>query len=110
MIELKDNSSYNIIIVGVGGTGSHLTSFLSQLIGNNKVYNMKHKIILVDGDVVEEKNLKTQKFLESDVGRLKSEVLSERYSSVFGMEISYVDKYISSKEDVLKLLDIIWNN
>lgn len=105
MIELKDNSSYNIIIVGVGGTGSHLTSFLSQLIGNNKVYNMKHKIILVDGDVVEEKNLKTQKFLESDVGRLKSEVLSERYSSVFGMEISYVDKYISSKEDVLKLLD-----
>lgn len=109
MIELKKDANYNIIIVGVGGTGSHLTSFLSQLIGNSKIFKAKHNVILVDGDIVESKNLTTQKFLESDVGKLKAEVLSERYSSVFGLDITYLDKYIESTEDVLKLIDRSYN-
>lgn len=105
MIELKHDICYNIVIIGVGGTGSHLTSFLTQLIGNNRTFKTKHKITLVDGDKVEEKNLITQKFLESDVGLFKSEVLADRYSSVFGLDMPYVDQYINSKDDVLKLLD-----
>lgn len=103
MIKLKEDVSYNIIIVGVGGTGSHLTSFLAQLIGNNANFKRKHNIILVDEDTVEEKNLRTQKFLESDVGMNKAEVLSDRYSSVFDLNIKYVDKFISNKDDIVKL-------
>lgn len=105
MIKIERDYRYNIIIIGVGGTGSHLISFLSQLIGNNKVFKAKHSIVLVDGDEVEAKNLRTQKFLQSDVGKIKSEVLSDRYSTVFGLDISYVDEYINSEKDVLKLFD-----
>ena len=40
-------NNYNIIIVGLGGTGSHLISFLSQLIGNRKDKEL-FKITLID--------------------------------------------------------------
>lgn len=109
MISLDKDYNYNIIIVGVGGTGSHLISFLSQLIGNNNNFKHKHKIILVDGDTVEEKNLRTQKFLPGDVGKLKAEVLSDRYSSVFDLDISYVDKYIENSRDIELLMDNYYN-
>ena len=105
MIKIENNPSFNIIIVGTGGTGSHLVSFLSQLIGNNDTYKVKHNITLIDGDIVEEKNLRTQKFLPEDVGRLKAEVLADRYSGVFGIDIGYIDKYIESENDIKKLLE-----
>ena len=44
-------NNYNIIIIGLGGTGSHLISFLSQLIGNRKDKEL-FKITLIDDDVV----------------------------------------------------------
>lgn len=104
-IKLNKDNSYNILIIGVGGTGSHLISFLAQMIGNNLVYKNQHRIVLVDGDEVESKNLRTQKFLPNDVGLKKAEVLSERYENVFGMNISYVDRYITCKEDLIRLLN-----
>lgn len=104
MIKLNQHMAFNIIIVGVGGTGSHLVSFLSQLIGNNEEFRSNHRVILVDQDLVEEKNLRTQKFLASDVGRNKAEVLAERYQAVFGMDISYVDKFITCQEDIDRLM------
>lgn len=105
MIKLKKDNSYNIIVVGTGGTGSHFISFLSQLIGNNKVYKTKHKITLIDGDIIEEHNLRTQKFLPEDIGKLKAEVLADRYSSVFDISIGYIDRYIEKQRDITDLLD-----
>lgn len=104
MINLEKGNSYKIIIVGVGGTGSHLVSFLAQLIGNNKFYQRNHEIVLVDEDTVEEKNLRTQKFLENDIGKNKAEVLADRYESVFAAEVSYVDSFIRNTNDIIKLL------
>lgn len=103
MIKLN-NPSYNIIVVGVGGTGSHLVSFLAQLIGNNQDYANKHKIILIDGDIVEEKNLKTQKFLQEDIGKSKAEALADRYSSVFKLDIQYMDRYLTDETDLKNII------
>jgi len=105
MIRLKKDNSYNIIVVGTGGTGSHFTSFLSQLIGNNKIYKKNYKVTLIDGDEVEEHNLRTQKFLPEDIGKLKAEVLADRYSSVFDMSIGYIDRYIESESDLTNLFE-----
>lgn len=104
MIKLKKDLSYNIVVVGVGGTGSHLVSFLSQMIGNNEFYKKHNKITLVDADIVEEKNLRTQKFLLRDVGQNKAEVLSDRYQAVFNMDISYMDKFIEKESDIERLM------
>lgn len=105
MIELNKNNSYKIYIVGVGGTGSHLVSFLTHLIGNNKHFRSTHSINLIDGDVIEEKNVVNQKFLLSDVGKNKAEVLTDRYNSIYeDLNISYVDKYIQTDKEFEELL------
>lgn len=76
---------YTIIVVGCGGTGSNLIALLSQYaISERKIKN----IILVDGDKVEEKNFRNQKFTIKDVGEYKARVLSNRYSKL-GIDISY---------------------
>ena len=105
MINLLINKykEYNILIVGVGGTGSHLISFLSQLIGNRKDKAL-FDITLIDKDHVEEKNLTTQKFLYEDITKNKAEVLSERYNAVYDLNIKYIDKFIENKDDLISLL------
>ena len=91
---------YTIIVVGCGGTGSNLIALLSQYaISERKIKN----IILVDGDKVEEKNFRNQKFTIKDVGEYKARVLSNRYSKL-GIDISYVDKYITSSEELIDLI------
>lgn len=52
MIEIDLKEHFDIFVIGVGGTGSHLTSFLTQLLGNNPELKNKHKLTLIDGDVV----------------------------------------------------------
>lgn len=103
MIEIDLKEHFDIFVIGVGGTGSHLTSFLTQLLGNNPELKNKHSITLIDGDIVEEKNLRTQKFLSSDVGKSKAEVLADRYSAVYNMDIGYIDSYIESEDQLKKI-------
>jgi PRTRC genetic system ThiF family protein len=109
MIELDRDYNFNIIIVGVGGTGSHLVSFLSHLIGGDEKLKIKHNIILVDGDNVETKNLRTQKFLLEDVGKYKAQVLADRYNSVFDLDINFVNSYIQDKKQLEDLFDTYYN-
>lgn len=104
MIELNKDKSFNIIIVGVGGTGSHLVSFLTQMIGNNNVYKKHSRLVLVDADIIEEKNLRTQKFLPCDVGKNKAETLSDRYQAVFNMDIPFVNEFIECQNDIERLM------
>lgn len=104
MIQLKKSDRYKIMVVGVGGTGSHLVSFLTQLIGNNKSLKLKTNIVLIDEDIVEEHNLKTQKFLIDDIYKNKAEVLADRYNSVFDLEIKYVDQYITKENDIYNII------
>ena len=62
---------YVFIIVGVGGTGSLLARDLPKLL-----INTDHKMLLVDGDRVERKNMKRQSYQEQDIGEYKSIALS----------------------------------
>lgn len=106
-IKLPDNKVYNIIIVGTGGTGSHLISMLTQLIAYEDGVSVK----LIDGDHVEKKNLKNQKFLEEDINEAKSEVLAERYQSVYpNIKISFIDSFVKSKEELLKYIPTTYNS
>ena len=62
----------NIYVLGVGGVGSWITPSLCLL-------TSPQQIILVDADILEEKNLDRQLFKPEDLGRSKAEALSERY-------------------------------
>ena len=83
----------NIVVIGCGGTGSRLVPLLTQFMRTMvQAYNPAApmgsvKIFLVDGDIVEQKNLVRQNFIEQDVGKPKALVLAERYGRAFGMDL-----------------------
>ena len=71
-----------IIVLGAGGTGGYVIPHLYRLAFGRNGYV---RIIICDGDVVEEKNLVRQNFVEQDIGHNKAKVLAERYSAAFGI-------------------------
>lgn len=92
----------SILVIGCGGTGAYVVSHLSRLISieNEKRAPLsKMRLYLADGDIVEEKNLSRQHFISQDIGMNKAEVLGERYSAVFGIEIGVIPKDIESVKD-----------
>ena len=66
-----------IVVIGAGGTGGYVIPHLYRL---GYASNRYVKIIVCDGDVVEEKNLIRQNFVGQDIGRNKAQVQAERYS------------------------------
>lgn len=94
----------SIIVVDCGGTGSHYIKELGRLL-----YGMgakeKVKLILVDGDYVEEKNLVRQAFLSQDIGYNKAQVMAEILSQAYGIMAEFYDKYIDTPADLEQLVD-----
>ena len=71
--------SYAVLVLGAGGTGSWLATFLDKMsLGND--------VVIFDGDVVEPKNVLRQNFKTIDVGHRKAEVVADhnRMSFVHG--------------------------
>lgn len=92
-----------VVVVGCGGTGGRIIPIIAQHIANhnqeiatnvNSREYLKHqmRLILIDMDTVEAKNLKRQNFYQFDVGKGKAECLAERYSALYGLDIEYFDK------------------
>lgn len=87
-----NNKNINIYQIGCGGNGSYLVSKIARMIAT-KYKNISYT--LVDKDKVEEKNLNRQNFISNDLGLYKAEVLSQRYSTVFDIEIKYINEFIN---------------
>lgn len=88
-----------IVVVGCGGTGSYLVPDLARFIysiGADRV----SKLVLADGDRVEEKNLLRQNFVPPDLNRNKAEVLAERYGRAFGINIGYYSRYVETEKEL----------
>lgn len=91
----------SIILIGGGGTGSRLIPSLAQLVRtqlrkfNPLAFRIDLPIYIIDGDVVEEKNLMRQLFVRPDVGRNKAVVLAERYSMAFGIPITPIPHFLN---------------
>ncbi len=90
-----------ILVIGAGGTGGYVIPQLYRI-----AYSARRKcrIIIADGDVVEEKNLIRQNFAPCDIGENKAEILAKRYSETFGIETEYIPNFIESEEQLYNLL------
>jgi hypothetical protein len=75
-----------IVIFGCGGTGSRLVPLVAQFLKTCS-WVISPEIILIDPDIVEEKNLFRQNFIKPDIGKYKAEVLANRYSRAFNITI-----------------------
>jgi len=107
---LKTNDiNFHIIIIGAGGTGGYLIPNLSRFIASlpsNEENFKNHIITIVDGDKVEEKNIIRQNFITQDIGRYKAEVLAERYSQAFGIELNAYTEYIETEDELDYILNL----
>jgi len=91
-----------IVMIGAGGTGGHIAPHLYRLLHTLNRYT---KVIVCDGDIVEEKNLVRQNFIAADLGKNKAQVLAERYASAFGLEVSYVPEFIEDADRLAELIN-----
>ena len=89
-----------IIVIGAGGTGGYVIPHLYRL---GYASRRQVRIIVCDGDVVEQKNLIRQNFIAQDIGRNKAQVQAERYSAAFGIECEYKPDFIENDEELFNL-------
>lgn len=85
-------------IIGVGGTGSLLARDLPQLL-----IGTKHRMMLIDGDVVERKNVVRQSFQTQDIGWNKAIALARKINTFYDIKCLAYDRYIDA-DSLVKLI------
>lgn len=100
-MKLSIERPVQILIIGAGGTGGYVIPQLYRIAYASK---RKCRVIIADGDIVEEKNLIRQNFSPNDIGENKAAVLAERYAEVFGIETEYIPDFIESEDQLYNLL------
>lgn len=76
-----------VCLCGCGGTGSHLAQALARIASHVRQRRDELRIIFIDGDHVEEKNVGRQLFTMADIGHNKAMVLADRFNRLFGLQI-----------------------
>jgi len=84
-------NNVRILQIGAGGTGSALVPLLARLISSER--GLTFEYLIVDGDRVTISNIIRQNFIKTDIGKPKAEVLTQRYGSAFGVNLSCIPKY-----------------
>lgn len=77
----------HVVLVGCGGTGSHLAQSLARLAAHLREQGSPIDLTFIDGDAVERKNVGRQLFSPADVGQNKAMTLAARFGMLFGLNI-----------------------
>lgn len=89
--------NYHIMVVGCGGTGGNFVKeFARFLYSSEKSGGTDIKVTLIDGDIVEEKNISRQPFTKEDIGLNKAEAMCQAVYEVFGLSFEFYNSYIES--------------
>lgn len=72
-----------VIVVGGGGTGGFVADSLARMLPQDK------SLVLIDMDIVEERNLNRQSFTAADIGLFKSEALAKRLAGKYQRPVQY---------------------
>jgi molybdopterin/thiamine biosynthesis adenylyltransferase len=88
-------TKYVFIIVGAGGTGSLLARDLPKLL-----IDTPHKMLIIDGDHVEKKNMKRQSYQEHDIGEFKAVALSSKINTFYDTRCEALGLFLSKDEIV----------
>lgn len=86
-VVLAPAQTIELWIIGCGGTGSFLAQLLCRVALALTTQGRNTKLVLVDPDRVEAKNVTRQCFCEAEIGLNKAQTLALRYSAAFGLPI-----------------------
>lgn len=92
---LPETDRLHLILIGCGGTGSHLAPTLGTLALSAKAKGKAVRITLIDGDTAEAKNVGRQRFTDADIGHNKAVVLSWRLNLAFGLETRAIPHFFT---------------
>ena len=91
-----------IMLVGCGGTGSHLAQSLARLAAHCRDAGLPPVYLsFIDGDVVESKNVGRQLFCPAEIGQNKAQTLAARFNAALGMRIMAIPRMATK--------DMIWS-
>lgn len=85
---LPPGETVSILIIGCGGTGSHVAQAAARLAVHCRAQGTIVHLGLLDGDIVEAKNVGRQLFSAADIGTPKATALAARFGSVFGLPVT----------------------
>lgn len=90
------------VVVGAGGTGSYFIPNLLQRTNKNFIDN---KIIVMDGDYLEERNLLRQGFFKGVVNNSKSEAMYKMHSRYYNGFFECQTTFLSFADEILNLVE-----
>lgn len=99
-------NAVDVVVVGAGGTGSHMLMGLAQL--HHAMLALGHpgglNVAVYDSDTVSPTNVGRQMFFPSDVGRNKADVLVHRINMAMGVNWAAIPRRldaVSNHTDIL---------
>lgn len=95
-MKLDLNNGFDLVIIGAGANISHFFRNLLQDLANYGEKFKNNRILIADGDKVEEKNIKNQLYTKEDVGAFKVHALAERYGGHYGIDVLAANEYITN--------------
>lgn len=105
----KDNyiNAITVCVVGVGGTGSSFAELFTRYIGDKGQSLNISSLMLIDGDFVEEKNLKNQAYMKEDVGFCKAAVMADALNSFLPSHCVHWMGYNTYLQDAKQLINLL---
>ena len=101
------NSETKILVIGAGGIGGLLTLHVSRAIAFSQWPHGVVEITLMDGDIVEERNLPHQQFTPEDIGKPKVNAL-KRYMCNQSETLRYIPEARNFTDDsILSKYDLV---
>lgn len=97
----------NIVVVGAGGTGGNLLKELGRFLQFYYEEQTRWRLVIIDGDKVEEKNAERQPFAVTDAMAFKASVIKEGLCTAYGLpenRIHAVTSYIEKTYDLQKVV------
>lgn len=103
---MVDKVMFDLIVIGSGGTGTYFLKEISRFISSNKeAQSLIKSMTIIDGDIIEAKNLSRQCFTLQDIGQHKASIMAEILNATFHLSwVSYVN-YITDKSQIEKHCD-----
>jgi PRTRC genetic system ThiF family protein len=86
-----------VMLVGVGGTGSALAPALARLAYHLRSNDVTVRLLFVDPDTVESRNVGRQQFCPAETGANKADCLAFRLNAAFGLDITAIPVRFSAE-------------
>ena len=93
VVPLGQPKQFNIVLVGVGGTGANLALILGRLAYAAGQQGITVRLTFIDPDIVEQGNIGRQPFCPAELGMNKATSMAQRLNLAYGLSITAVPDF-----------------